>query len=59
MSDLTEDQKRAVKMLMDVVVDMGTYIDTPDMRNNPVWLELYISGGEALRAAREAGFKNQ
>ena len=59
MSDLTEAQKRAVKMLMDVVVDMGTYLDTPDMRKDPVWLALYAQGGEALRAAGEAGLKNQ
>ena len=59
MSNLTEAQKRAAKLLMDVVVDMGTYIDTPTMRKDPVWIDLYRQGGEALRAATEAGFKNQ
>jgi hypothetical protein len=59
MSELTEAQKRAVKMLMDAVVDMGTFIDTPDLRKDPAGRLIYRRGAAALRAATEAGFTNQ
>ncbi len=59
MSNLTEAQEKAAAMLIDAVVELGTYIDVPDLRKDPVGMAIYRRGGEALRAATEAGFKNQ
>lgn len=59
MSGLTEIQRRAVVALINAVAELGTYIETPDLKADPSGRAVYKSGAEALRLATEAGFSNQ